>query len=108
MLLRTLSYIPSLSTFQIPDRLGVKEDLVLGFDDLDGYVNRNTPYLGATIGRCANRIGNATFEIDYKTYNLAKNIGKDHLHGGIVGFDKVCSNVISLSFSVKCFNWFRP
>lgn len=84
-----ISYGAIIQSIKIPDRLGVKKDLVLGFDDLDGYVNRNTPYLGATIGRCANRIANATFEIDGKTYHLAKNLGKDHLHGGLVGFDKV-------------------
>nr|XP_049697303.1 galactose mutarotase isoform X1 [Helicoverpa armigera] len=84
-----ISYGAIIQAFKVPDKYGVKKDLVLGFDDLEGYVQRNTPYLGATVGRCANRIGNATFEIDGKTYNVAKNIGKDHLHGGIVGFDKV-------------------
>ena len=63
--------------------------MVLGFEDLDSYVNRNVPYFGATIGRCANRIGKAKFTIDGVTYNLAKNLGPDHLHGGLVGFDKV-------------------
>lgn len=64
-------------------------DIVLGFDDVDSYIARNVPYLGAAVGRCANRIGGASFDIDGVTYNLAKNIGKNHLHGGIVGFDKV-------------------
>ncbi|KAJ8720873.1 hypothetical protein PYW08_006338 [Mythimna loreyi] len=84
-----ISYGAIVQSIKIPDRLGVTADIVLGFDDLDGYVNRNTPYLGATIGRCANRIGKATFEIDGQTYYVAKNQGKDHLHGGIIGFDKV-------------------
>lgn len=79
--------------FQVPDSFGVVKDVVLGFDDLEGYVNRNKPYLGATVGRCANRIGNASFEIDGKTYPLAtNNLNKHHLHGGVVGFDKVCLN----------------
>ncbi|KAI8440827.1 hypothetical protein MSG28_009139 [Choristoneura fumiferana] len=64
-------------------------DIVLGFDDVDSYIKRNIPYLGAAVGRSANRIGGASFNIDGVTYNLAKNIGKNHLHGGIVGFDKV-------------------
>ncbi|KAH9643822.1 hypothetical protein HF086_002320 [Spodoptera exigua] len=84
-----ISYGAIVQALKVPDKFGVKKDIVLGFDDLESYVKRNTPYLGATIGRCANRIGKASFEIDGKTYNVAQNIGKDHLHGGIVGFDKV-------------------
>lgn len=74
---------------QVPDKHGATTDVVLGFDDIEGYVNRNFPYLGATVGRCANRIGGASFQIDGVTYSVAKNIGNDHLHGGLVGFDKV-------------------
>lgn len=75
---------------QVPDRFGIRKDVVLGFDDLDSYVSRNTPYLGAAVGRCANRIGFASFEIDGQKYGLAKNVAKEHhLHGGLVGFDKV-------------------
>lgn len=73
----------------MPDQNGVTKDIVLGFDDLESYVTRNVPYLGAAVGRCANRIGGATFDIDGKDYWLVKNIGDDHLHGGTVGFDKV-------------------
>lgn len=62
---------------------------MLGFDGLDKYVNQNDQHFGAIIGRCANRIGGAKFQIDGTTYELAKNIGSDHLHGGLVGFDKV-------------------
>lgn len=77
---------------QVPDRYGIRKDVVLGFDDLDSYVSRNTPYLGAAVGRCANRIGFASFDIDGHTYGLAKNAAKEHhLHGGLVGFDKVSS-----------------
>ncbi|XP_073954813.1 galactose mutarotase-like [Choristoneura fumiferana] len=77
------------SDLQVPDKLGEVADIVLGFDDVDSYIKRNIPYLGAAVGRSANRIGGASFNIDGVTYNLAKNIGKNHLHGGIVGFDKV-------------------
>lgn len=73
----------------MPDKFGVVKDIVLGFDDLDSYVNRNTPYLGAAVGRCANRIQDASFEIDEKRYQLEKNAGQDHLHGGLVGFNAV-------------------
>jgi aldose 1-epimerase len=71
----------------VPDRNGNLGDIVLGFDSLQGYLNGH-PYFGSIVGRCANRIAGAKFELDGKTYQLAKNIGDNHLHGGIVGFDK--------------------
>ncbi|CAK1542514.1 unnamed protein product [Leptosia nina] len=83
-----ISYGAIIQSIRVPDKNGETKDVVLGFDDLEGYVSRNTPYLGATVGRCANRIGGASFQIDGTKYEVAKNIGKDHLHGGIVGFDK--------------------
>lgn len=72
----------------VPDRDGNKCDIVLGYDNLDGYI-KNSPYFGALIGRYGNRIGNAKFTLDGKTYTLAANDGKNSLHGGNVGFDKV-------------------
>lgn len=62
-------------------------DVVLGFDDLAGYVGTH-PYFGATVGRCGNRIAGGTFDLDGRTYRLATNTGANHLHGGVVGFDK--------------------
>jgi aldose 1-epimerase len=70
-----------------PDRDGKLADVVLGFDDLAGYLGPN-PYFGALIGRYANRIGNARFTLDGKEYKLAANDGPNSLHGGLVGFDK--------------------
>lgn len=72
----------------VPDRHGERADVALGFDDLKGWVERNAPYFGATVGRCANRIGNGRFSIDGQRYQLAVNNGPNCLHGGIVGFDK--------------------
>ncbi len=72
----------------VPDRDGKLCDVVLGYDNLDGYI-KNSPYFGALIGRYGNRIGNAKFTLDGKTYTLAANDGKNSLHGGRVGFDKV-------------------
>jgi aldose 1-epimerase len=71
-----------------PDRNGAKSNIVLGFDELSGYLAK-PPYFGATIGRYGNRIGDARFSLDGKTYTLAANNGKNHLHGGNKGFDKV-------------------
>ncbi|CAH2055670.1 unnamed protein product, partial [Iphiclides podalirius] len=85
-----ISYGAILQSVLVPDKVGELGDVVLGFDDLQGYVERNDPYLGATVGRCANRIRDASFQIDGAIYRLAKNVsGSDHLHGGLVGFDKV-------------------
>src|SRR5262249_53883537 len=65
-----------------PDRSGNSADVVLGYKDLDGYVNDKAS-LGATVGRYANRIGNGKFALDGKTYELPKNDGPNTLHGGI-------------------------
>lgn len=70
-----------------PDRNGKNADIVLGFDSPAGYYGGH-PFFGATAGRVANRIANATFDLDGKTYTLAKNNGPHMLHGGAKGFDK--------------------
>ena len=66
---------------------GVDHPLVLGFDDLDGYL-RHSPYFGAVVGRCANRIGKARFTLDGREYRLAANEGDTQLHGGPEGFGR--------------------
>jgi len=75
-------------TLLMPDRAGKMADIVLGYDTLQGYLDK-TPYFGALIGRYGNRIGGAQFAIDGTTYTLAKNDGANSLHGGVKGFDKV-------------------
>ncbi|XP_065827367.1 galactose mutarotase-like [Oscarella lobularis] len=70
-----------------PSRKSATSDIVLGFDDLSGYLNQ-TPYLGVTVGRVANRIANGRFTLDGNEIVLAQNNGKNHLHGGVIGFDK--------------------
>jgi len=70
-----------------PDRAGHMDDVVLGFDNLDGYL-KPEPYFGALIGRYGNRIGHAQFKLDGVVYHLAKNDGDNTLHGGLKGFDK--------------------
>ncbi len=72
----------------MPDKNGRFADVVLGFDDLTGYIDK-TPYFGALIGRYGNRIGGARFTLEGKTYTLATNNGPNSLHGGLKGFDKV-------------------
>jgi aldose 1-epimerase len=74
-------------SLKVPDRAGKLEDVVLGYDTLDGYLT-NKAFFGATIGRYGNRIGHATFTLDGKTYTLPKNDGDNTLHGGLEGFNK--------------------
>ena len=75
-------------SLKVPDRSGALGDVVLGFDDFNGYL-KPPPYFGALIGRYGNRIGHAQFTLDGVTYHLAKNDGDNSLHGGNRGFDKV-------------------
>ncbi|MCX7841574.1 MAG: galactose mutarotase [Clostridia bacterium] len=72
----------------VPDKKGRFDDVSLGYDSLEPYMEPG-PYFGAIIGRYANRIENSEFEINGITYHLAANDGKNHLHGGLKGFDKV-------------------
>ena len=75
----------------VPDKNGNLEDIVLGFDDFQSYLDGH-PYFGAIVGRYANRIAGGMFELKGVLYKLAANDGKNHLHGGIKGFDKVVWN----------------
>ena len=84
---RIMNYGGVILSLDIPDKNGDKRDVVLGFDYLDDYTT-STVYFGALVGRCANRIQEAVIEIGGKEYNLAKNDGNNHLHGGKKGFDK--------------------
>jgi aldose 1-epimerase len=75
------NYGGTVVSLKVADRSGKFEDVVLGYDDLDGYATGKA-YIGATVGRYANRIAHATFTLDSSTYTLAKNDGDNHLHGG--------------------------
>lgn len=72
----------------VPDRSGKMGDVVLGYNTLDEYIADNS-YFGALIGRYGNRIGNARFTLDGVEYVLPANDGRNTLHGGAKGFDKV-------------------
>jgi len=83
---KIIDYGAILVELDVPDRNGKPGDIVLGYPEFDNYVNDGWK-MGATVGRFANRISNASFKIDGTEYKVTANIGKDHIHGGKVGFD---------------------
>jgi aldose 1-epimerase len=85
---RIMTYGGIVVSLKVPDRSGSLGDVVLGYDNLDGYLT-NSPYFGALIGRYGNRIGHARFSLEGKSCTLATNDGPNTLHGGVKGFDKV-------------------
>lgn len=87
-----MNYGGIIVSLRAPDREGKVEDIVLGFDRLDGYLSdayrQLNPYFGALIGRYGNRIDQGRFTLDGVTHQLATNDGDNHLHGGRQGFDR--------------------
>jgi aldose 1-epimerase len=85
---RICTYGGIVISLKVPDRNGKMEDVVLGYDHLDGYLTNN-PYFGCLVGRYGNRIAGGKFMLEGKEYKLAINNGPNALHGGLKGFDKV-------------------
>lgn len=85
------NYGAILTELHVPDRAGTLADVVLGFENLDGYT-KGAPYFGAIVGRVANRIKNAEFTLEGKRFTLESNDKPHHLHGGRKGWDKVVWN----------------
>ena len=83
-----LTYGGIIQSLKVPDKNGRLGDVVLGYDNLDGYLT-NSPHFGALIGRYGNRIAKGRFTLDGVTYTLATNNVPNSLHGGVKGFDKV-------------------
>ena len=86
--IKITSYGGIIMSIKVPDKNGEFDDIVLGHNDLQDYI-KNNPYFGAIVGRYGNRIGNAEFVLNGEKFTLAKNDGKNSLHGGSKGFDKV-------------------
>lgn len=85
---KIITYGATVVSLKVPDRSGNLADVVLGYDNLDGYL-QDTSYFGSIIGRFGNRIAKGRFNLNGVEYKLATNNGENHLHGGIKGFDKV-------------------
>ncbi|WP_019060336.1 aldose epimerase family protein [Streptomyces prunicolor] len=98
---RVLSYGGIVQSVEVPDRDGHVADVVLGFADLDGYLAHPEPYLGALVGRYANRIAGGRFPLEGVTYSLAQNNAPNSLHGGERGFDKRVWDVEPVEHGVR-------
>lgn len=95
-----INYGATVRSLRVPDRNGKMDDVVLGYDSVQGYVD-GTAYFGAIVGRYGNRIGRGRFQLDGKQYQLTINDGENHLHGGKTGFNKVLWDAKILSDSAE-------
>ncbi len=82
------TYGARIVSIRVPDKTGQMSSVVLGSPTLDSYLQGRIPFVGATIGRFANRIAGGEFKLDGKTYETPKNNGSNTLHGGTLGFDR--------------------
>lgn len=87
MVVKIITYGGIITELHVPDKNGKFDDVVLGFENLKGYLDGH-PYFGSIVGRVCNRIAKGKFTLDGKEYKLATNNGPNHLHGGNKGFDK--------------------
>jgi aldose 1-epimerase len=85
---RIMGYGGTVVSLMVPDGDGTLTDVVLGYGSIAEY-EQNRGYFGALVGRYANRIAHGRFTLDGQEYELATNNGPNHLHGGMIGFDKV-------------------
>ena len=99
--LTVLDYGATVQSLCVPNREGGFTDVVLGYDSAAEY-GCNGAYLGATIGRVGNRIGDAEFSLNGQRYTLVKNDGANHLHGGTEGFDKKFWRMAAQGDSLLC------
>jgi aldose 1-epimerase len=86
--IKITNYGGIVTSIRLPDKNGKFDDVVLGYNNLQDYINNN-PYFGCIVGRYGNRIGKAKFTLEGEEFTLAKNDGENNLHGGFRGFDKV-------------------
>lgn len=90
-----IAYGATLQSLVMPDRAGRKADVLLGYGSIEQYLAK-PQYFGATVGRFANRLAGGRFQLDGHRYQTPVNDGKNALHGGTTGFDKVLWEVVSV------------
>jgi len=86
---KVMTYGATLTELWVADKDGKVDDVLLGFDDLAGFMSKDNPYFNCTVGRVCNRIAKGRFTLEGKEAKLAVNNPPNHLHGGLKGFDKV-------------------
>ena len=92
-----------------PDKNGHYEDVVLGYNNIDSYVNNTGErFLGAVVGPYANRIANGTYTIGEETYNIPQNNNGQTLHGGLKGLDMVVWDVDSVTENAIVLSYLHP
>lgn len=104
---KIITYGGAVRSLTMPDRDGNPVDVVLGFDTLEDYMAQDK-YIGALVGRYANRIGGAKFTLNGVEHPLAANDGENSLHGGLVGFDKQVWTVEELEGSLATLSLVSP
>jgi aldose 1-epimerase len=82
------NYAGVIKAIEVPDRAGTVANVVLGFDSLAGYAGQGGAYVSSLIGRYGNRIAGGRFTLDGQQFELARNNGPHHLHGGPGGFHR--------------------
>ncbi|WP_316843590.1 aldose epimerase family protein [Pedobacter psychrodurus] len=104
---KIFNYGTIINKFVVKNANGEMQDIVLGFDTFDEYLDpaylKNYPYFGAIVGRYANRIKNGRFTIGEESYQLAQNAGTDTLHGGVVGFDRKVWDIVEIGEGAQSF-----
>lgn len=98
-----LTYGGIITSVRVPDRDGVYADVVLGYNELESYIN-DPHYIGSIVGRFANRIDQGRISIDSTKHHLTTNSGVHHLHGGEKGFNKTVWDVVSFEESAQGVN----
>ncbi len=101
-----ITFGAAIRSLKVPGRDGVT-DVVLGYADLDGYVNGDGSF-GAVVGRYANRIAGGRFSLGGQEYSLECNDGPNHLHGGSGGFSRRVWSIEALEESSVTFALFSP
>lgn len=101
MTMQVTNYGGRIVALWMPDNRQSFEDIVLGYDHIDKYLDNNSErYMGAIVGRCANRISNASFSLDGVEYQLTKNEGENTLNGGLIGADRRVWDVVETNDTV--------